>query len=95
MKSKTTTTRYTLDPKRPPKLTAAQARRLDAGKPDFSDIEKLPVGFWRKNKPAPVDTKAQLTLRLDRDVLDYFRASGPRYQTRINAVLKAYVDAHR
>jgi uncharacterized protein (DUF4415 family) len=39
--------------------------------------------------------KAQLTLRLDADVLDWFRAQGRGYQTRINALLRAYRDAHR
>jgi uncharacterized protein (DUF4415 family) len=34
-----------------------------------------------------------VSIRLDRDVLDWFRARGPRYQSRINAVLRAYVRA--
>jgi uncharacterized protein (DUF4415 family) len=38
--------------------------------------------------------KELVTLRLDRDVLDWFRKAGKRYQTRINAVLRAYKDAH-
>lgn len=39
--------------------------------------------------------KQQITLRLDRDIIHWFKAQGPRYQTRINAVLRAYVDAQR
>ena len=39
-------------------------------------------------------TKQQITLRLDADILDYFKSTGSRYQTRINAVLRAYVDVH-
>jgi uncharacterized protein (DUF4415 family) len=38
--------------------------------------------------------KEMVTLRLDRDVLDWFRKPGKGYQTRINAVLSAYKDAH-
>ena len=38
--------------------------------------------------------KELVTLRLDRDVLDSFRKAGKGYQTRINAVLRAYKDAH-
>lgn len=34
--------------------------------------------------------KRLISLRIDQDVLDAFRAKGPRYQTRINAVLRAY-----
>ena len=36
--------------------------------------------------------KAHTTLRLDADVLDWFRAQGPGYQTRINAVLRSYFE---
>ncbi len=44
-------------------------------------------------KPAP--RKAQLTLRLDSDVLAWFKAQGRGYQTRINALLRAYMEANR
>ncbi len=39
--------------------------------------------------------KAQLTLRLDSDVLDWFRRHGRGYQTKINALLRAYMEAHK
>ena len=39
--------------------------------------------------------KASLHMRIDRDVLDFFRASGRGYQTRINAVLRSYVERAR
>jgi uncharacterized protein (DUF4415 family) len=42
----------------------------------------------------PVRTKAQITLRIDQDVLEWFREQGPGYQTRINALLRAYMEAH-
>ncbi|HZF09243.1 MAG TPA: BrnA antitoxin family protein [Thermoanaerobaculia bacterium] len=42
-------------------------------------------------KPAP--PKASVSLRLDRDVLDWFKAQGPGYQTRINLILRAFRDA--
>lgn len=37
--------------------------------------------------------KAAISLRLDAEVLDWFKAQGPGYQTRINAILRAYKDA--
>jgi uncharacterized protein (DUF4415 family) len=37
----------------------------------------------------------QVTLRLDSDVLDWFKAQGRGYQTQINALLKAYMEAHQ
>jgi uncharacterized protein (DUF4415 family) len=43
-------------------------------------------------KPRP--NKEQLTLRVDSDVLVWFKARGRGYQTQINALLRAYMDAH-
>ena len=43
----------------------------------------------------PVSRKAQLTLRVDNDVLDWFKKQGQGYQTKINALLRAYMDAHK
>jgi len=40
-------------------------------------------------------TSRQIKHRLDREVLDWFKRQGPRYQTRMNAVLRAYVNAQR
>lgn len=39
--------------------------------------------------------KKPISLRIDPDIYRWFRAQGPRYQSRINAVLKAYMEAHR
>ena len=41
----------------------------------------------------PVPAKAAISLRVDADVLEWFKAQGPGYQTRINLVLRAYRDA--
>ena len=43
----------------------------------------------------PVNRKSQLTLRVDSDVLTWFKGQGRGYQTRINALLRAYMNAHR
>ena len=40
-------------------------------------------------------SKVDLHMRVDRDVLDYFRSTGKGYQTRINAVLRSYVNRMR
>jgi uncharacterized protein (DUF4415 family) len=42
--------------------------------------------------PVPM-RKEQIALRVDADVLEWYRAQGPGYQTRINAVLRAFRDA--
>jgi uncharacterized protein (DUF4415 family) len=43
----------------------------------------------------PVPTKMLLSLRIDRDVVEWFRARGKGYQSRMNALLRAYMEAHR
>ncbi len=43
----------------------------------------------------PVVRKTQVTLRIDEDVLSWFKNQGKGYQTRINALLKAYKEAHQ
>jgi uncharacterized protein (DUF4415 family) len=41
----------------------------------------------------PLPPKASISLRVDQDVLEWFKAQGPGYQTRINIVLRAFRDA--
>ena len=66
---------------------------------DTNDIPEIsPEQFARavvRRGLQPVPSKAQLTIRVDREVLDWFRAQGRGYQTRINALLRAYMDAHK
>ena len=76
--------------------------RVDALKDkdiDFSDTPEVsPEMFARaviRRGLKPVPRKAQLTLRLDSDVLEWFRKQGQGYQTKINALLRAYMDAHK
>jgi uncharacterized protein (DUF4415 family) len=65
---------------------------------DLSDIPEIPPeAFARalvRKGLQPVDRKAQITLRIDADVLNWFRAKGTGYQSRMNAVLRAYKQAH-
>ena len=42
----------------------------------------------------PSENKQQITLRVDADVLSFFKATGKRYQSRMNAALREYVKAH-
>jgi uncharacterized protein (DUF4415 family) len=50
---------------------------------------------WTNPKVAWPQPKQLVTLRIDQDILDWFRDGGPRYQTRINVVLRAYMDARQ
>jgi uncharacterized protein (DUF4415 family) len=63
-----------------------------------SDPDAAPIldeEWFRKAKPILPERKVPISLRMDREVVEWFKAHGRRYQSRINAVLKAYVQAHR
>jgi uncharacterized protein (DUF4415 family) len=62
---------------------------------DTSDIPELDEAFFRNARLVMPEGKRQVTLRIDADVLDWFRARGKGYQSRMNAVLRAYVAAQR
>ena len=62
---------------------------------DFSDIPELDDTFWRQAPLVEPDLTEQVTMRIKRSVLAYFKASGKGYQTRINRVLESYVWAQR
>ena len=49
----------------------------------------------RRGRPKSEAPKRLVTLRLDPDVLDRFRASGPGWQTRINAALRSWLKTHK
>ena len=91
----------TLDPKNPPVLSAEQKARLDAvaampdEQIDTSDAPYRPDADWMKAAEGLPQTKQQITLRIDADVLEFFRSTGARYQSRMNAVLRSYVEAHK
>ena len=62
---------------------------------DYSDISELDDSFWDNANIVYPENKKPVTLRLDTDVLEWFRSTGKGYQTRINAILKSYVKAHK
>ncbi len=69
---------------------------LEAAIADDPDWRGLPPDWYEAARPFyPRGAKKQVTLRLDPDILAWFREQGPGYQTRINAALRAFVEAHR
>ena len=76
------------------RLDALEERDIDTSDmPEITPQMFAKAAVRRGLKPVP--PKAQVTLRVDRDVLDWFRKQGQGYQTRINALLRAYMDAHK
>jgi uncharacterized protein (DUF4415 family) len=59
------------------------------------ELANLPEDFWEGAELVPPVIKAPISIRIDEDILDWFRSRGPRYQSRMNAVLRSYVTAMR
>ena len=75
------------------RLTDAEIEAAVASDPDAAPI--LTEEWFRHAKWIPPLIKKGVFLRLDPDLLAWFKAGGPGYQTRINRVLRAYMLAHR
>lgn len=61
---------------------------------DYSDISPTDAKFWEKAQVVLPPVKTHLSLRLDEDIVEWFKRQGTGYQTKINAVLRSYVQAH-
>ena len=72
--------------------------RIDALKDktiDISDIPEQGKAFFKRAVLRLPEPKTAVTIRLDQQVLKWFKAQGFGYQTRINALLRAYMEAHK
>jgi uncharacterized protein (DUF4415 family) len=61
---------------------------------DYSDIPETDEAFWAKAELRLPQTKKGVYLRLDPDLIDWLKRQGPGYQTRINAILRSYMETH-
>jgi uncharacterized protein (DUF4415 family) len=60
---------------------------------DFSDNQELTEDFFAHATLRMPESKKAVSLRIDPDVLEWYKTKGPGYQTRINAVLRMYMQA--
>lgn len=96
------TVKFKLDVVKTKPLSAAQRIRMAAvaampdSAIDYSDIPKQrgKVKWSRPGALVPSENKRQVTLRVDSDVLNFFRAASKRYQSRINTALREYMKAY-
>ena len=97
MNAKTTTRQLSArrkgktDWKRVESESARTLERAIARDPDAD----LPAADWTSARLVMPQPKQSIHLRLDPDLLDWYRQQGRGYLTRMNAVLRAYMDAHR
>ncbi len=79
------------------KQSGTNLARIDALKDeeiDTSDIPPLTENFFKRAALRLPKRKVAITMRVDADVLEWFKRQGKGYQSRMNAVLKMFVEAH-
>jgi len=91
MKKRVTTKRSETDWKRVDAMKDEEIDRSDT--PEMSP-EMFARGVVRRGLK-PVANKQQLTIRIDQDVLDWYKRRGRGYQTKINSLLRAYMEANK
>ena len=88
------------------RITQTTSRSRTRGKTDFkrlramrdadiddSEIPRLGKSFWKAAKLTLPEPKDRLTIRVDHDVVQWLKKKGSGYQTRINAILRSYMEA--
>lgn len=70
----------------------SEAEIMRTSPPELAD---MPDDFWDSAVVVIPQPKEPISLRVDQDILDWFRSKGPRYQSRMNSVLRAYMSATR
>jgi uncharacterized protein (DUF4415 family) len=68
----------------------SEAEIAASSPPELAD---LPEDFWDDAVVLVPPPKEAISLRVDGDVLEWFRKQGPKYQTHMNAVLRSYMAA--
>jgi uncharacterized protein (DUF4415 family) len=82
--------RYTLD-----EVEALRARGEDPTRSDAPRAESLGEDFWKSARVVMPSGKTSVHLRLDSDIVQWFKARGKGHLTRMNSVLRAYVESQR
>lgn len=80
------------------RMDVARVRRMSEREIESTspaELARLPADFWDDAVLVPPVIKQAISLRVDPDVLEWFRAQGPRYQSRMNAVLRTYMTQMR
>ncbi len=77
------------------RLDAMTEEEIERNAADDPDNPPWTEEDWKNARVVWPQGKAPVTLRLDKDIIAWFKARGRGYQTRINAVLRAFVEAQK
>lgn len=75
--------------------TAEELAAMPDSEIDFSDLPELDEEWFRTAELVYPKPKKNITIRIDDEVYNWFKQQGAGYQSRINAVLKSFVQAHK
>lgn len=70
----------------------AEKDAVIASDPDWAEFEPID---WSKAELVVPSKKQAISIRLDQDLIDFFKSEGPGYQRRINAVLRSYMQERK
>jgi uncharacterized protein (DUF4415 family) len=90
MKKEPTIVRYSVS-----EVEAIRDRSNDPTRSDALEADSLGKDFWRSARVVVPPGKTSVHLRVDRDVVAWFKGRGKGHLTRMNAVLRAYVEAQK
>ena len=90
MNGKSTIVKHSLS-----EIGALREQGKDRTSADALESESLGAEFWKSARVVMPAGKTSVHLRLDSDVVEWFRARGKGHLTRMNAVLRAYVEAQK
>lgn len=77
-------------------MTVDQLAKVKDEDIDFNDMPELDEEFWKNARVVEPDRTVKMTWRVKKSVVDFFKTEGEKgYQTRMNAVLESYVQAHK
>lgn len=74
------------------KQTSTSKKSTNSEMIDYSDIPETSEEFWKNAEVKIPVEKTAISIRLDNDILEFFKKQGKGYQSKINAVLRSYVE---
>ncbi|MEK7815003.1 MAG: BrnA antitoxin family protein, partial [Chloroflexota bacterium] len=75
------------------RVDAMTEEEIDAAARSAPDAQPIDENMWEEVELV-FPGKQMVCIRIDQDVLDWFRSQGRGYQTRMNAILRSYMEAH-
>lgn len=90
MNEKSTIVRHSLS-----QVRTMRERGEDKTRPDAPEAESLGAEFWKSARVVMPSGKTSVHLRLDSDIVEWFKANGKGHLTRMNSVLRAYVETQK